>query len=120
MMNNSSRKYIPTKELKNQLIYTGIKEMSTSTFRLKIICKLRDEGVIISSSPKGYKIPANEAEIYDFINHGNQVVIPMLWRLKKCRDLVKLATNDNVDLLAHDEYNDIRNFFDLQDSYKNK
>lgn len=115
MVNNSFRGYISTKELKNQLIYTGIGEMSTSTFRLKIICKLRDAKVIISSSPKGYKIPTNESEIYDFINHGSQVVLPMLSRLKKCRDLIKLATNGKVDLFDHAEYHDLKNFFDLQD-----
>ncbi len=118
MMNNNYRGYIPTKELKSQLEYIGMKHISNSTFRLKIICKLRDAGVIISSSPKGYKIPSNESEIYDFINHGNQVVLPMLWRLKKCRDLVKLATNGKVDLLEHDEYKDLKNFFDFQDGLK--
>lgn len=118
MMNNHYRGYISTKELKNQLEYTGVQHMSISTFRLKIICKLRDAGVIISSSSKGYKIPSNEAEIYDFINHGNQVVLPMLWRLKKCRDLVKLATNGQVDLLEHDEYKDLKAFFDLKDGIK--
>ena len=115
MVNNSFRGYISTKELKNQLIYTGIGEMSTSTFRLKIICKLRDAKVIISSSSKGYKIPTNETELYDFINHGSQVVLPMLSRLKKCRDLIKLATNGKVDLFDHAEYKDLKNFFDLQD-----
>ena len=118
MVNNSFRGYIPTKELKNQLIHTGIGEMSTSTFRLKIICKLRDAKVIISSSPKGYKIPTNETELYDFINHGSQVVLPMLSRLKKCRDLIKLATNGNVDLFAHEEYKELKDFFDLQDRPK--
>lgn len=118
MVNNSFRGYIPTKELKNQLIHTGIGEMSTSTFRLKIICKLRDAKVIISSSPKGYKIPTNETELYDFINHGSQVVLPMLSRLKKCRDLIKLATNGKVDLFNHEEYKDLKDFFDLQDHPK--
>lgn len=115
LMNNSTRKYIPTKELKNQLIYMGLKEMSTSTFRLKVICKLRDANVIIASSPKGYKIPTKEAELYDFIDHGAQVVIPMLWRLKKCRDIVKLSTLGELDLLDHDEYKALKDFFDLQD-----
>lgn len=56
LMNNSTRKYIPTKELMNQLKYMGYKSTSTSTFRLKIICKLRDAGVIIASSQRGYKM----------------------------------------------------------------
>lgn len=119
LMNNSTRNYIPTKELKNQLIYMGLKEMSTSTFRLKVICKLRDANVIIASSPKGYKIPTKETELYDFINHGAQVVIPMLWRLKKCRDIVKLSTRGKLDLLDHEEYKALKEFFDMQDG-KNK
>lgn len=119
LMNNSTRKYIPTKELKNQLIYMGYKDISTSTFRLKVICKLRDAGVIIASSQKGYKIPTKESELYDFIDHGTQVVLPMLSRLKKCRDIVKLSTKGRLDLLAHDEYRDIRSFFDSQDENNN-
>ena len=112
MINNHYRVYISTKELRNQLEYTGVQYMSISTFCLKIICKLRDADVIISSPSKGDKIPSNEAEIYDFINHGNQVVLPMIWRLKKCRDLVELATNRQFDLLEHDKYNDLNSFLD--------
>ena len=115
IMNNSTRKYIPTKELINQLIYTNNEKISTSTFRLKVICKLRDAGVIIASSQKGYKIPTKEAELYDFIDHGVQVVLPMLERLKKCRNIVKLSTKGHLDLLQHDEYRDIKRFFDIQD-----
>ena len=114
-MNNSTRKYIPTKELINQLTYASDEKMSTSTFRLKVICKLRDAGVIIASSQKGYKIPTKEAELYDFIDHGVQVVLPMLERLKKCRNIVKLSTKGHLDLLQHDEYRDIKRFFDIQD-----
>jgi len=118
MMNNNLRGYISTKELKNQLLYMGMKEMTDNSFRLKIITKLRDSGVIISSSTKGYKIPAKESELYDYINHDNLVVLPMLKRLKKCRDLVKLATNGKIDVLEHEEYKDLRLFFDLQDGKK--
>lgn len=111
-MNNDTRGYIPTKELKTQLAYMGFKDISTSTFRLRIICKLRDAGVIIASSPKGYKIPSKESELYDFINHGASVVLPMLDRLKKCRDLVKLATKNELDLFDHREMDRLRKFFD--------
>ena len=49
-MNKSPRSYIPTKELINQLVYLGYEKMSIQTFRNKIIAKLRDNEVIISSS----------------------------------------------------------------------
>lgn len=111
-MNNDTRKYISTKELKSQLQYMGYKDISTSTFRLKIICKLRDKGVIIASSPKGYKIPSKESELYDFVNHGASVVMPMLNRLKICRDLVKLATNNELDLFDQKEFTKLKRYFD--------
>lgn len=111
-INNQKRKYISTKELKNQLRYKNSTEISTHYFRTKIIAKLRDANVLISSSPKGYKIPANEAELYDFINHGTSVIIPMLSRLKRCRDTVKVATLNEVDLFDHTEYSSLKKFFE--------
>lgn len=111
-MNNDKRGYIPTKELINQLLYTDHEKISVSTFRLKIICKLRDAGVIIASSSKGYKIPAQKTELYDFINHGVSVAIPVLDRMKKCRDIIKLGTTNQVDLFDHTEYNNLKRHFD--------
>lgn len=113
-MNNDQRQYISTRELKNQLKYTLEQEFSTQTFRTKIIGKMRDEGVIIaSSSPKkGYKIPATKAELYDFMNHGTTIILPMLERLKKCRDIVKLGTVNEVDLFEKTEYSNLKKYFD--------
>lgn len=113
-MNNDLRAYIPTKELKNQLAYTNLADISTQTFRTRIIGKLRDSGVIISgsSAKKGYKIPAKESELFDFINHGTAIIIPMLERLKKCRDLIKLGTENELDLFDKTEYSSLKKYFD--------
>lgn len=113
-MNNDLRKYIPTKELKKQLENTKFADISTQTFRMKIVGKLRDSGVIISgsSAKKGYKIPAMESELFDFINHGTMIIMPMLERLKKCRDLVKLGTANELDLFDKTEYSSLKKYFD--------
>ena len=111
-MNNDTRGYIYTSELKGQLSGTELCGISDSSFRMRIIGKLRDKGVIIASSQRGYKIPSKQSELYDFINHDAKIVIPMLSRLKKCRDLVKLGTANQLDLLSHAEYNQLRSFFD--------
>lgn len=111
-MNNDTRGYIYTQELKGQLGNTGLHSISDTAFRMRIIGKLRDKGVIIASSQKGYKIPSKQSELYDFINHDAKIVIPMLARLKKCRDLVKLGTVNGLDLLAHSEYDQLRTYFD--------
>jgi hypothetical protein len=111
-MNNDTRGYICTHELKGQLANTELRGLSDSAFRMKIIGKLRDKGVILASSQRGYKIPSKQSELYDFINHDAKIVIPMLARLKKCRDLVKLGTVNELDLLDHPEYAHLRSYFD--------
>lgn len=68
--------------------------------------------MIISSSPNGYKIPSTEEELCDFINHGQSIIVPMLSRLKKCRDAIKLGTNGDIDLFDKSEYNELKQFFD--------
>lgn len=107
-MNNNKRQYISTKELINQLIFAGFTEITTQTFRTKVIAKLRDNNVIISSSPKGYKIPTTENELYDFINHGTLIVMPMLSRLKKFIDTIHLGTNGQIDLYQREEYQSLK------------
>lgn len=113
-MNNSTRGYIYTYELKERLANTGLANLSDQAFRNRIIGKLRDQGVILASSKKGYKIPSKKVELFDFINHDAKIVIPMLARLKKCRDLVRLATNNDLDLLSEPEYQALKEFFDAQ------
>lgn len=114
-MNNDLRKYIPTKEIMHQLDYMGIEKIPVQSFRTKIIGNLRDNDVIISSSSKGYKIPSKLTELFDFINHGTSIIIPMLERLKKCRDLVKLGTANELDLFDHTEYSSLKKYFDQYD-----
>lgn len=111
-MNNDTRGYIYTHELKERLNGTEYAGVSDATFRANIIGKLRDKGIIIASSTKGYKIPSKESEIYDYVNHDAKIVIPMLERLKKCRDLIKLSTNNDLDPLDHIEYKQLKKYFD--------
>ncbi|WP_455715271.1 DUF3800 domain-containing protein [Anaerosporobacter sp.] len=112
-LNNDTRKYISTKELIGNLRYRTGKAVTMQFFRTRIIAKLRDEGVIIASSPKGYKIPSKVEELYDFINHGTTIIIPMLARLKKCRDNIKIGTNGELDLFDNSEYRTLKEFFDI-------
>ena len=102
-MNNDLRKYIPTKELIKQLATTELSGISTQAFRNKIIAKMRDEKIIIASSPNGYKIPSQKSELFDFINHGTAIIVPMLSRLKTCRDLIKMGTVKELDLFENIE-----------------
>ena len=111
-MNNDTRKYILTKELMEQIKYTEIGQLKEQGFRTKIIGRMRDKGVIIASSTKGYKIPSKKSELQDFIKHDAKIVFPMLSRLKKCRDLVKLSTVNALDLLDGTEFSELKPYFD--------
>ena len=61
---------------------------------------------------KGYKIPSKKSEIEDFLNHDSSIILPMLGRLKKCRDKIMLGTNGNVDLYQADAYKELRTFIE--------
>ena len=111
-MNNDTRGYIYTYELKDQLANTELRNMKDQAFRMRIIGKLRDKGVIIASSQKGYKIPSKKSEIEDFLNHDISIILPMLGRLKKCRDTVKLGTCGAVDLYQADAYKELKAFIE--------
>lgn len=111
-MNNNARGYISTGELKQQLLYTKLEKISDQAFRSNIIGKLRDSGVIIASSKKGYKIPSKLNEIMDFVSHDARVVMPMLSRLNQCRQLIKMNTLNKVDLLEGTEFEQLKWYFD--------
>lgn len=111
-MNNDEKGYITTRELVRQLENTTLRDISNQAFRSNIIGKLRDEKVIIASSSKGYKIPSKLSEIKDYVYHDARVVMPMLYRLNNCRNLVKLNTLNTVDLLDGTRFERLKWYFD--------
>lgn len=115
-INNDTRDYISTRELLSYIKTATGKQLKVQYFRTKVIAKLRDENVVIASSPKGYKLPSKIDELYDFINHGTTIIMPMLDRLKKCRDVYKLDTLGRLDLFDNTEYTSLQQFFDKKEN----
>ena len=101
-INNSFRKYIPTKELRNLLEQWGYHHRSVVTFRNKVIAKLRDAGVIIASCSQGYKIPAKIEELKDFVQQYKGILLPMISRLERCYSIINLGTFQEFDLLENE------------------
>ena len=65
-------------------------------FQTKVIAQLRDAGVLIASSSRGYKLPASESDLYDFVTHSNAIIEPMLSRVKRFRDQINTATTGEI------------------------
>ena len=103
-------RYITTAAFLNHLNAQRSTPMSNQYFRTKIVGKLRDSGVLIASSSSsvggksGYKLPASLQDIRNYIQHGNNQILPILSRIKICRERILLATHNQLDVLNFDEY----------------
>lgn len=107
-----ARKYVPAKELTKMLFeYSGSK-ISSNYFYRKIIASLRDEGVILASCTKGYKIPISYHDIIDYVNSTAGIVGPMLTRLGRCRSLIQRYTDSNIDILNDQAFLGYKKYFD--------
>ena len=63
----------------------------------KVLAKARDEGVLVTGTEKGVKIPFDSTDLFNWVSRVNSQVVPYLNRLKRAR----------IDLLvaSHSEYN---------------
>ena len=113
-MNNSVRRYISTQELQNDLERKGFERLSTQSFRNRIIDKLRDYGVIIASSNKGYKLPSKKSEVEDFIKKTQGIIEPMLHRLKLCYNAIRLGSNGTIFMLDDPEYSTLKKLIEVE------
>ncbi len=64
--------------------------------------------MIISSSSKGYKIPISEKDVHLYTNHSLSVILPMIDRLKKCRNRILSITDKKLDIFANPEFLNIK------------
>ncbi len=96
--------YEATPDLLKFLAADGLCPRNRRYLRNRIIAPLRDAGVLVASSAKGYKIPISEKELYENINHSLSIIKPMLDRLGNCRREVILATENGLDLFMQPEY----------------
>ena len=89
--------------------------MSKEQFSSKLIGHLRDKGILIASSRDGYKIPTSASDMKKYINHGKNIVIPILRRIEECRNSILLATTNEYDILNDPEYQKLRDLIEAVD-----
>ena len=100
--------YIYTDELLRRVNSDKEHIFSKQMFRSEVISGLRDKNVLLVSGQSGYKLPACEQDLFSFFNRYNQIIQPMIHRLEKCNLLVKIATQNELDLLATEAYETLR------------
>jgi hypothetical protein len=52
----------------------------------------------------GYKLPVCISDVKHFVDHANAIVPPMLKRLQRARDNLRLKTAGELDILASEEF----------------
>ncbi len=105
-------KYITTKEIFGHLNQSRQEKLKEEYFRTKIVGALRDNGVLIASSRDGYKIPTCSKDLNNFVNHGKRIILPMLNRIREARDVIRLATGNDLDLLNTEEFKELKRLLD--------
>ncbi|MDT8389018.1 MAG: DUF3800 domain-containing protein [Lentisphaeria bacterium] len=104
---DSDDSYVQTHHIATWLNETFYREpeFDTKYVTRAIVPYLRSRGrlIIASTTKGGYKIPTKLADVYDYLNHCNQILEPMLGRMFKCHETILSVTQD-VELLRKDCY----------------
>lgn len=104
---NHFKNYTTAQEFLNHLNVNRDTNISKEQF-VNMIGSLRDKGILIGSSREGYKIPTNYLEVKKYVQHGNSIIIPLLRRIKVCRESILLATNKELDILNDPEFEKLK------------
>ena len=87
-----------------RLQHAGHEPMQKQAFQSRVIGKIRDEGIILAGASDGYRLALSEEDIRDYLDHDRNVIEPMLYRMLKARDSVKVDTAGQFDILDHPDY----------------
>lgn len=112
LLNDRADRYVRTPDILSYLAYGADRKPNRLDLRYKVVGPLRDAGLLIASTTSGYKIPVSRKELADFVNHGMGLIQPIVGRLGKCRDQIRQATMNELDILDHAEYELLRRLLD--------
>lgn len=106
----------PNKYIYSQEIIENMKAFSTETISRDylmsdIIGPLRDAGVLIASTSKGYKIPTSTTDLTDYVEFGSSMALPILRRIEKGRERVLEITDNEFDIIEGEKFEELRRFF---------
>lgn len=109
---NPVNRYVTTNEILGHLNQSRPERIQEEYFRTKVVGNLRDKGILIASGRQGYKLPTSARDLDSFVNHGKRIILPMLNRIQEARDVIRLATRNELDLLEKPEYQSLKELLD--------
>lgn len=77
-------------------------EMKGQAFKMSVMARIRDEGVLLFASHNGYKLAATESDVQDYLNHTLATVTPWLHRIRSAMEHIGVATQQGYKPLATD------------------
>lgn len=104
--------YVYSDELVQHLRENVQIRVTRNTLFRRVIAPLRDEGVILASCNKGYKIPISVEDLMTYLNQSLTTVGPMVHRMGICRNLVKQGTDGALDLFDDPALIRFKRYFD--------
>ncbi|MEH7084345.1 DUF3800 domain-containing protein [Neobacillus drentensis] len=113
-LRENPNEYVYTQEILDNLNAIRVNKINHHYFRSNIVSKLRDSGLLIASSNKGYKLPVCLTDVYDFVNLSSLTIHPMIQRISKCRNQILLATNNEIDILENNEYEYLKKIIEME------
>jgi len=100
-------------DLIKHLIGLGFSKLQKQDFSSRIIGKLRDAGIVIAGDNNGYRLATNMNDIDSYINHDITIIKPMIARLIKARESIKLSTTNKYDFLDNQNYGWLKNIVEV-------
>ena len=104
----SNDDFSTAQEMITHLKRQGFLEMNKQAFRSKIISKLRDKDVIIAATSKGLKIPTSYADIVGFAHLVDGIVFPLLSRLHRANEILKLSSAGDLNFLEESGFSKLQ------------
>ncbi len=104
--------YVSMSEILKHLKGQGYPELSEHHFKSEVIAKLRDRGVLLASSNRGYKIPQTYRDYLDFVDLVNGQTLPLLERLRLAQRSLHKASGGGIPSFEDPAYDKLARVLD--------
>ena len=105
--------FMSTQELIDHLISLGFEDIDKHYLRSNVVSRLRDRGVLIASSARGYKIPTSYSDVIGFAELVDGIVSPLLHRLRRANDMLSLGSAGAINFLGDERFRKLRQIIEL-------